>query len=149
MPSVMRRMNVIGRCQGIYRTEKLDISDIGACHHSFILLISAHPGMSQEQIARHLCLNKSTVTRALCNLENAGYVERRTDTTDKRVVLVYPTQRMLSILPTVKKTAREWNEMILSGVSAEDLEVFFRVLESMEMKARDLTGNSEVPGGAV
>ena len=145
----MRKMNVISRCQGIYRTEKLDISDIGACHHSFILLISARPGMSQEQIARHLCLNKSTVTRALCNLEDTGYVERRNDATDKRVVLVYPTQKMLSILPAVKETAREWNDLISGGISAEELEVFFRVLESMEMKARKLTGNSEMRGGEV
>ena len=143
MPSIMRRINAISRCQGIYRTEMLKTQELSANHMSFILTISANPGSSQEQIAKRLCLNKSTVTRTLSYLEEVGYADRKISEADKRVTLVYPTQKMLSILPLVKAASREWNSLICEGISDEDLEVFMRVLESLERRAKELTNNTE------
>ncbi len=146
MPSLMKHINVIGRCGGMFRSERLKDTDLSSCHTSYILSICHAPGISQDQLARRICINRSNVTRQLTYLEEHGYVERRQSESDRRVLLVYPTQRALDILPTVKAVVREWNEFITEGFSADELEQLEDMLERIAQKARDydrLTGGNE------
>ena len=145
MPAIMRKMNVIARCGGQYRTAQLKNDELGSRHHSFVLAICNHPGMSQDQLAHHLCLNKSTVTRALNHLEEKGYVTRTPSETDRRVLLVNPTEKMQAVYPEVRRITGEWNERLSEGVNADELALFFDILGRMEKRAKELTGN--VDGG--
>ena len=103
MPTIMKQMNAISRAQSVFRGEALNNGELGGCHHSFVLAICYNPGMSQEQLARHICLNKSTVARTLTYLEEKGYVIRRPSEADKRITLVYPTAKMEEVLPRLQK----------------------------------------------
>lgn len=137
MPSVMRRINVISRCQALYRGERLS-GELSESQQVFVICISKNPGMSQEELSRRLCFNKSTVARNVAYLEDMGYLTRITDGSDKRIQRIYPTKKMLDTLPRVKEIAREWNSLITGGISEEELAVFTSVLERMESKARRL-----------
>ena len=132
----MRKINVVSRCEGIYRQDKLKESGLGPCHHSYILSICYNPGMTQEQLAKHICINKSGVTRHLAYLEEKGYVERRADQHDKRAICVYPTQKMLDILPEVKKIVTDWNNYLTEDIDPEELDCFNRVLEKIAERAK-------------
>ncbi len=134
MSFMMRSMNRISRCQSIYRTEMLG-ADIGGCQHSFVLAICRAPGRSQEELARDLCLNKSTVARNLTQLEERGYITRAPNPADKRQLLVYPTDKMLDILPRVRLISRQWSELISDGISEEEMSVFESVLHRIEQSA--------------
>lgn len=149
MPAILGKMNRISRCAGLYRTEKLQNDELTSRHHSFVLAICHHPGMSQDQIARHLCLNKSTVTRALNQLEIKGYVLRMPSKTDKRVTLVYPTEKMLEIFPKVRAISTEWNEQLAEGISPDEFDLFWSVLVRMETRAKELTGITDTEVGTV
>ncbi len=85
MSSIMRSINIVSRCAAMYRADSLCDSELTACHHAYVLSICHHPGISQEQLARHICLNKSNVTRTLAYLEEHGFVNRKQSETDKRV----------------------------------------------------------------
>lgn len=136
MPKIMKKMNIISRCQAMYRNERAASEELSACHSAFVLTVCRAPGLSQEELAREICLNKSTVTRTLSYLEEHGFVERRSDAQDKRVLLVYPTEKMLSVLPRVREVTREWNALISRGIDEEEMRVFFSVLERMERSAK-------------
>lgn len=138
MRGIMKSLNSISRCQAAYRSEKLKADGICACHHAFILIISKTPGCSQEELTREMCLNKSTVARTLSHLENCGYITRTPNPDDKRQVLVYPTDKLLEILPKVRMIAGEWNECIAKGISEDELEIFHSVLNRMEAKAKSI-----------
>lgn len=137
MPSLMRRINVISRCAQNYKSERLS-GELSGCHHPFVFCISRNPGMSQDSIAKHLCLNKSTVARAISYLEEHGFVTRETDKEDKRILRVYPTDKMLEVLPEVKRIGAEWNSLISERISEEELIVFNSVLERIEARAREI-----------
>ena len=77
MPTFMRQINVISRCGALYRTEKLKEVQLGAPHHSYIINVCNYPGTSQEQLAKHICVDKSNVARQLTLLEQNGYVRWR------------------------------------------------------------------------
>lgn len=137
MATIMRKMNVISRCESIYRFEQSS-HNLAGIYHSYILTICHYPGSTQDFLAKHLCKNKSNVTRHLSYLETNGFVERKTSEKDKRETLVYPTQKMLDILPEVKKITLEWNEKIAEGISQDELEIFHKVLDRMFDKSKNI-----------
>lgn len=132
----MKSINAISRCQAQYRTEHAVSDELSACHWMFIFTVTRHPGLSQEELSRMLCLNKSTVTRTLCYLEEHGFVRREGDMADKRVLLIYPTERALELLPALRGVTREWNARISEGIDEGEMAVFLSVLTKMESNAK-------------
>ena len=143
MPKFMKMLNNISRSQSVFRTERLEVEGLCAAHHTFILAVCRMAGCSQEELAKEICLNKSTVARALTQLEERGYVRREASREDKRRLLVYPTDKMLEILPRVRAVAQEWNDLISEGIPDGELEVFYSVLARMEERAKRATSSQE------
>jgi hypothetical protein len=143
MPTIMRQINLISRCEGLYRTDRLRGAELGACHHSYVLVICRNPGISQEELARHICINKSGVTRHLAYLEEHGYVSRIHSEADKRVTLVYPTDKMRQVLPDVKRIVEEWNEYLTAGLTEAELAQFRALLERLALRAKKYSDDRE------
>lgn len=141
MISIMKKINTISRCAVAYRNDVLKDKTLTPLYHSYVLIVSKNPGISQEELANKLCINKSNVTRGLSNLEEQGYVERKVDTTDKRVLKVYPTEKMLDALPKVKAALRDWNKYLTDDIDQEEIEIFQSVLERITQKAKDYMDN--------
>ena len=137
MPKLMRQINMISRIATIYRDDRLKDSELGACHHTYILTICNNPGISQDKLAQKIFINRSNVTRQLSYLEEKGYVERRQSPTDKRVQLVYPTERAMAALPTVRETVDAWNDCITEGFSADELDCLSDMLERILANAKE------------
>lgn len=137
MPSLTRRINIISRCATAYRAAMLKDTGLMGAHHGYIMTLCRNPGISQEQIAKRIYINKSNVTRHLAQLEKNGYVERRQSDADRRVTLVYPTQRAYDILPRVQEVSRSWNAYLTSDFSDEEMEQFYAMLEKLTKRATD------------
>ena len=144
MPGTMKTLNNISRCQAMYRKKTIAAQDLCSNHYAFVLTICHEPGRSQDELARALCLDKSTVARTLAHLEKYGYITRTPNEKDKRQYLVHPTEKMLDIYPKVQLASREWNVRLMENVSPEDLEVFHKVLSLMEQNAKRITKELEV-----
>lgn len=142
MPKIMKSMNMISRCQSAYRGQRMS-GELLPSHHAFVFAVCNGPGRSQEELAEALCLNKSTVARALTWLEEHGYVKREPSDEDKRRLLVYPTDKMLSALPEVKEIASDWNAILCDGISEDELAVFESVLSRIEKSARAAISKEE------
>ncbi len=138
MPNMMKTLNNISRCQSVFRTMSPVAEDLCAAHHTFVFAICRNPGRSQEELAREICLNKSTVARTLTYLEEHGYVTRKPNLEDKRQFLVYPTEKMLAVLPQVRAIAEEWNKLITTGIPEDKLQVFYSVLLDIEERAKTI-----------
>ena len=127
----------------MFRSEKLREMGLGACHHSYTLTLCRMPGISQDELAREICINKSNVTRHLAALEESGYVERKPSEQDKRVTLVFPTQKAYDILPTVRGVIKEWNEYLTEGMDQEELERFALTLSRIAERAREYSARED------
>ena len=108
MVKFMKMLNNISRSQAIYRSNKITFKDLQSSHYAFVLAICRVPGRSQEELAQELCVNKSTVARNLNYLEEKGYILRKSLPNDKRQFSVYPTDKMLEVLPEIRNASREW-----------------------------------------
>ena len=143
MSKLMRMVNILSRCQALYRADRLREGDLCSWHYNYVMPICHHPGMSQEQLARHVCVDKCNVTRHLAKLEEEGYVERRPSQTDKRVTLVYPTQRLEELIPKVRQINQEWADYILDGLSVDEVEQLEATLLKIARRAKEYVNSKD------
>ena len=133
---IMKKINTISRCAVAYRNDMLNDKSLSPLYHSYVLIISKNPGISQDELAKELCINKSTVARGVASLEEKGFVERKTDDNDKRILRVYPSEKMLEVLPNIRKAIREWNKYLTDDIDETEVEIFQSVLERISNKAK-------------
>lgn len=135
LDSLMKYINRVYRCAGRYRSERLPKTELGAHQHIYIFQICRRPGISQEQLAKRICVNKSNVTRQLGLLEKQGYVLRRPDGEDRRVLRVYPTRRAEELYPNVLRIMQEWNALLFAELSDGEKEQFVHLLARVTDRA--------------
>lgn len=135
MSQLIRNITEITRCGVQYRTETLAPLELKACHASYLREICAEPGISQDQLAARICINKSIVARQAAALEESGFISRIPSNEDKRVMGLYPTEKTLSLLPKMNAILDQWEDFLAAGLSADELEIAERVLERMKIRA--------------
>ena len=143
MSKFMKLLNNISRSQAVYRCSRISAGDLQSGHYAFVLAVCREPGRSQEDLARELCVNKSTVARNINYLEEKGYVTRSPLPQDKRQYSVYPTEKARDVLPEIRAASSEWMTLLSEGISQAELEVFDSVLQRMQEKAGKIIEEQE------
>lgn len=145
MPALMWLLNTVSRCASLYHSDRLSDTDLKPPHARCVMAVCRHPGFSQDQLARHLCLDKSQIARHLAYLEEHGYVTRSPGA-DKRVLLVYPTPKAEQILPAIREVFRDWNEWLIAGFTPEEQELFSSLMERAKDRAVSyVQGGEDLP----
>lgn len=143
MSLLMRKVNILSRCQTIYRADRLREAGLCSWHYNYVIPVCRHPGQSQEELARRVCIDKCNVTRHLARLEELGYVERRASQADKRRTLVYPTEKMTALLPEVRRINQEWNDYLLEGMTPEEVERLDAALLKIARRAKEYVNSKD------
>ena len=81
-----------------------ELSPLGLSHGRYLYLFGLYleDGRSQQSLADALAFDKAAVTRALCRLEQDGFVERRRNPDDRRVTSVYLTEHGRMLRPQME-----------------------------------------------
>ena len=143
MSHLMRKVNILSRCQTIYRADRLKEAGLCSWHYHNSIPECCHPGQSQEELARRVCIDKCNVTRHLAKLEEMGYVERKASDTDKRRTLVYPTEKMRNLLPEIRKINQEWKDYLLDGMTPEEVEQLNNTLLKIARRAKEYVNSKD------
>ena len=137
MPDLMHHVAEIARCAALFRQEELTPLGLKSCHSSYIAAICACPGITQDQLARRIFINKSNVARQLVILEEDGYVERRPSTEDKRAIQVFPTQKAIDAMPEIIRIFRVWESFVAQDLSEDERKSLAAILEKMKARSAD------------
>ena len=143
MSQIIRDITEITRCGAQYRTDKLAPFGLKACHASYLSEICAQPGISQDQLARLICINKSNVARQVVILEEAGFVLRTPCWEDKRVMRLYPTEKTQQLLPQIREIQDAWENCITRDLSEQEKVLLERALLRMKERASAWMADSD------
>lgn len=135
MSEIIRDITEITRCGVQYRTDSFAPMGLKACHGSYLQEICARPGISQEQLAQSICINKSNVARQAAALEEGGFIKRCCCDKDKRVMRLYPTEKTLELLPEIDRIMSAWQNLLTQELSPEEQDQLARMLGKMKRKA--------------
>lgn len=109
----------------------------GAVHGStaatgFVLLnIDAKEGSPVTSIGPALGMEPGSLSRILKNLEKDGLIVRIQDTTDKRLVRVFLTDKGKHLREIARNTVKKFNLKVREEIPQEKLEVFFEVMDKI------------------
>ena len=137
MPDLMHHITDIARCAALYRQEELAALGLKACHASYLAAICDTPGITQDQLARRIFINKSNVARQLVVLEEDGFVERRPSTEDKRAIQVFPTEKALAAMPEITRIFRCWEAFVAQDLTEAERKALVSMLEKLKSRSAD------------
>lgn len=95
----------------------------------FILAQSSD--MFQKDIEEEFSLRPSSATELLKQMEKGGLIRREPVDYDRRLKKITVTEKALGYREQVVRDLADMEEELLRGVSREDLNVFFKVVEQM------------------
>lgn len=131
----MRYINTIARCANLYHDEALRSAGLSSYQSSYIPIVCSKPGITQDQIARELHVNRSSVTRQMTALEENGFITRRRSPDDRRAIEVYPTDKARAVLPAVREARKNWRSMLLEGMTDDEREALDELLARLADRA--------------
>lgn len=143
MAQFMKNTGQIWRCGNLYRTSRYESLGLGSYQDSYILNVCAHPGITQEGLSKLIYIHKSNVARQLGSLEEKGFIRRETDPSDKRNMLVYPTEKAYAVLDEIKRVNAEWDRIMLEGFSEEEREEVERLSALLAERAKKIIDKEE------
>ena len=107
---------------------------ISQCH---ILDVLAEEGdLTMQQLARRMFKSISTMTRVAGQLVRKGYIRRRQDVEDRRVVHVSITPQGKAIVAAINRDLIETQKAILQGIPPDQWAGAFKVLEALSQGTR-------------
>ena len=133
----MRQISVTYRCAMRFRERELADTGLAGCQTPYLTTLFRQPGISQEELARQLNVNKSSVARQLLALEEKGYVRREPSATDKRILLVYPTERALALKERLYACYGDWSSYLTQDFTEEEKDVLSRLMVRIAARAED------------
>ena len=135
MSQIIRDITEISRCGAQYRSERLGPMGLKACHASYLTVICENPGISQDRLARRICINKSNVARQAAVLEEEGFITRTPSAADKRVLELRPCQKALDLLPQILEILNCWEDCITGDLTEEEKLLASRLLAKMKSRS--------------
>ena len=93
-----------------------------------LFFLQKNDGSSLTQISQGLMLENPTVTGLIDRLEKSGYVKRSDHPNDRRVYLVYLTEKGSRVAEKALPIVKKLNEEIKKGYSKKEIEGFKKVL---------------------
>jgi MarR family 2-MHQ and catechol resistance regulon transcriptional repressor len=104
---------------------------------SHILDVLVEEGdLTMQQLARRMFKSVSTMTRVAGQLVRKGYIKRRQDPEDRRIVHVSITPQGKAIIAAIQRDLIETQKAVLQSVPAEEWAGAFKVLEALSRGAR-------------
>ena len=131
MSQIIRDITEIARCGAQYRADTLAPLGLKGCHASYLTEICAHPGISQDQLASRICINKSNIARQAAFLEEEGFIRRIPSTSDKRIMELHPTQKTLDLMPQIAPVLRQWEACLTANLTEDEISALGTLLSRM------------------
>lgn len=117
MIQISRLFSIIHRQGTRYFDRELLKTGVGFGQQFFLICICETPGITMQKLSQLGYFDKGTVTKAVKKLEVQGYLIRKPDDLDKRLSHLYLTESALPLLEEVYRIRKQWNDILLNGLT--------------------------------
>ena len=98
----------------------------------FILLNIDKDGTPSTQLGPKMGMEPTSLSRTLKTMEDSGLIYRKSDSKDKRKVLIYLSEDGVQKRKIAKQVVLEFNDHVMSAVPQGKLRTFFEVAERLD-----------------
>lgn len=122
---------ILNKSAQLYLGKALKPYDISAAEASVLLALYDKDGITQDDLATHLYLDKSAITRLIQSLLSKDYITRKKDEHDLRCNRIYITKHALAIKNPIHEALDHWNHLLMNGFTYAEQEKIYTLLECM------------------
>ncbi|MFR4351942.1 MAG: MarR family winged helix-turn-helix transcriptional regulator [Roseburia sp.] len=113
------------------RTDGMTLMEIGHYNRRY------DEAVTVSQLAEKMRAKMSAVSRTLKSLEDAGYIERKVNTSDRRNTYVVLTDRGERECGEIERTMREFSGAVIAQMTEEDMRRLVAYLEKLYQVAKE------------
>lgn len=115
-----------------------------------LAVLARNEGITQVQLADLCDIDPMTLVRILDRMEKDAWIERRSDTGDRRVRRLYLCPPARPVLDAIVELAKKARSAALAGLSADERERLLDMLEHIHQKLADAAvADHAAPGAAL
>lgn len=121
-------ISILHRYFRSYLEESLQDLGLGVGQIPILMTLYRQDGLRQDDIARTLQLDKSSLARNIKKLEQMAYISRETDPSDHRAYTIRLLPPALEIQEYIHKTLKDWTTLLLQDFSEQERHSLFHLL---------------------
>jgi len=129
--------SILYRCNQKHFDKLLSKYDIGYTQLILLTQIYECEGISMNELAVLGVFDKGTITKSVQRLEQLSYLRVENSETDKRLKLLFTTDKTQKIMPELYRMRQEWNSYLCSDISTEELAQYNEVQARLIEKAKE------------
>ncbi len=137
MDELYKWISISDRFSKIYLNKKFSELGINCSQHMFVKHICNNEGIAQDKLVDLVYINKSNVTRALSQLEENGFIEKKINEQDKRTALLYPTEKAKQIYPEILRIENGWISIMTRDLSDEKKQNLLQLIKQVAFSSID------------
>lgn len=101
---------------------------LSAAQWRLMVVLVKEEGVAQARLAELLEIEPISVSRLLDRMEEGGWIERRPDASDRRVRMIFPTDKSRQAFAAIKSVAGEVYDAALAGLTDDEKRVLVKAL---------------------
>lgn len=140
----LNSLELLFRFAAEFSHRSLPARELGNTEYMICSFIAANSGCSQEDAAKGLRIDKTTVGKALQTLEEKGCITRARDNTDRRVKRLELTEEGRARVERLAMIHRDWLTKVFGCLTQEEQSAFDDSLRRLLAAAEEL---SDAPKG--
>lgn len=111
------------------------VRSLGLANNLFIYLmrIVEHEDLTQAELVHLTRIDKTTLSRALGQLESRGYIVRVPDARDRKFKHVQPTNKAKLVYPQIRALEQGYVDRAMSGLSADQRQELQVILNQIDL----------------
>lgn len=132
---ILRKIGTLSRA--IHSISDAKYRDLSLQKGQFIFLtrVCENQGINFVELSRILAVDKSTTTKAIQKLIEAGYIAKIQSEKDKREYKLFPTEKALEIYDFVIDEENRNIDVCMEGLSKKEMGLVENLLEKMSINA--------------
>lgn len=123
-----RLIAILHRKTQIYWSRELKQYGISASEIPVFMQLFHEEGITQDQIALKMALNKSAITRIIQGLMEKDLIKKEKDQNDHRCNRIYLTEKGHALKAPILAARNKLNERLLNQMTAKEQDEFIRLL---------------------
>lgn len=122
--------------------QKFGKHDLKPGHAGILFILNKDGELSQRELSEKMNLTPPTITSALQKMEKLGYIRRKPDEKDQRVLRLCITEKGKACIDDICHVGKEMEETAFRGMSMEEILLLKRLLMQLRdnlMEGQDIS----------
>ena len=144
-PTLGQLLAKVSRLVGTRMREKLEEFGLPHSHAMILFHLWRKDGLAQNILAKTLHITPPTATSTLQRMERDGWIERKRDDSDQRIVRVYLTEKSGVVRDGARKVFEELDRELASVMTDQERRIMIDSLLKVQSHLSSIPGGDDTP----